>query len=285
MVNIYTLSDPRYPNDIRYVGQTIKKLNTRLSIHIAPKSLISKTHKNNWIKSLLEVNIIPLINLIEEVNDDEWSIREIYWINYYKSIGYKLTNSTDGGEGMLNPNEETRKKLSNANSGENNPNFGKKRSLETNDKINEIRVIKHTEETKLIIGENSKGRKHTEETKQKISEAHLGKIVSEYTRKKISDAQLGKIVTDDTKEKLSIACTGEKNGFFGKEHTEETKKKMAENKLGKKHSEETILKMSDAQSGEKNGFFGKKHSEETKKKMAETRRRKKELKEKNESIG
>ncbi len=190
MVNIYTLSDPRYPNDIRYVGQTIKKLNTRLSIHIAPKSLISKTHKNNWIKSLLEVNIIPLINLIEEVNDDEWSIREIYWINYYKSIGHKLTNSTDGGEGMLNPNEETRKKLSNANSGENNPNFGKKRSLETNDKINEIRVIKHTEETKLIIGEKSKGRKHTEETKQKISETHLGKIVSEYTRKKISDEKI-----------------------------------------------------------------------------------------------
>lgn len=275
-MKIYTLSDPRYPDNIRYVGQTIKELKHRLSVHLSPTSLISKTHKNNWIKSLLDDNINPVINLIEDVLDNEWNSREIYWIKYYRDQGHNLTNSTDGGEGMLNPCEETRKKLSIASSGENNPNYGKKRTIEINSKINAVRIMEHTDETKKKIGEISKGRTHTDESKQKISKANLGKIVSEETKGKISKANLGKIVSEETKEKLSIACTGEKNGFYGKEHSEETKEKLSSFRKGQKLSEETKLKMSESQKGEKNGFFGKKHSEETKKKMSDNRRLKKE---------
>jgi hypothetical protein len=68
MIKIYSLSDPRDPENIRYIGQTTKELKHRLSVHLSPKSLISKTHKNNWLNLLLEQNIKPIINLVEEVD-------------------------------------------------------------------------------------------------------------------------------------------------------------------------------------------------------------------------
>ena len=75
--------------------------------------------------------------------------------------------------------EETRKKLSEAKKGENNPNFGKTRS----------------EESRRKISESLKGRTFSEETRQKLSEAHKGKTsprkgvtLSDESRKKMSDA-------------------------------------------------------------------------------------------------
>ena len=66
------------------------------------------------------------------------------------------------------PSEETKKKMSEAKKGENNPNYGKHFS----------------EETKKKIGEAKKGEKHpmygkhfSEEHKKKLSEAHKGKNI------------------------------------------------------------------------------------------------------------
>ena len=279
MVSIYFLSDPRDPLNIRYVGKTSKDLRHRLSIHLSSTSLSNKTHKNNWIKSLLILDIIPIITLIEEVSDECWVEREIFWIKYYRDSGFNLTNSTDGGEGMLNPSEDTRNKLSFASSGDRNPNYGKKRTKEINDKINEVRVMKHSDETKKKLSGYSKARTHSEETKDKIRNKLIGREVTEETRIKMSESHIGYIPSDETRLKLSEACSGEKNGFYGKKHTDETKIKLSELNKGKIIGDETRKNMSIAQSGEKNGFYGKKHTEETKRKMAESRRKKKEEKE------
>jgi len=288
MTKIYYLSDPRDPNNIRYIGKTIRELNHRLSIHIAEISLVNKTHKNNWIKFLLNEGIIPTISLIEEINDSYGSEREIYWIRYYKELGFDLTNSTDGGEGMLNPSEETRKKLSKASTGKNNPNYGKKRTKEINDKINAVRVMKHSDETKKILGEKSKGHTLSEEVRKVISEKNKGKKLSEETKLKISESLKGhslseetkeklrnRIISDETKAKLSEACAGEKNGFYGKKHSKETKEKLSKSRKGSKFSEEVKAKMSESRSGKNNSFYGKKHSEETKAKMKANREKKK----------
>mgnify|MGYP003590577521 CR=1 FL=1 len=64
MVKIYKLYDPRFPDDVKYVGKTKKSLNERLSAHLSNYFLESKTHKNNWVKSLLCDDIKPLISLI-----------------------------------------------------------------------------------------------------------------------------------------------------------------------------------------------------------------------------
>lgn len=75
-------------------------------------------HKNRnrtqrWINSLLKKGLEPDMFLVEEV-DDNWVDAEQFWIQYYKSLGCRLTNHSIGGEGVigLKPNEETRKKMS-----------------------------------------------------------------------------------------------------------------------------------------------------------------------------
>lgn len=110
-VNIYTLSDPE-TNEIRYVGQTVKSLNNRLSSHIWDCKRV-KNHRTNWIKSILNRNLRPKINLLEECTVLDYIEKEKYWISQLKSLGYNLVNGTNGGEGMLGnkKSKETIEKL------------------------------------------------------------------------------------------------------------------------------------------------------------------------------
>lgn len=66
----------------------------------------------------------------------------------------------------------------------------------------------HTEETKAKISKANSGKTHTEEAKQKMSEANKGKILSKEHREKIGNAHKGKVVSDITKAKLSKAKVG-----------------------------------------------------------------------------
>lgn len=102
IVKIYELRDPRDPEcKPRYVGITTKSLKKRLSSHIISRN-VNSNHKNNWIKSLLKDGIKPSVHLIEEVIGWKYACEvEKYWIKEFKEQGYKLTNSTDGGEGVL----------------------------------------------------------------------------------------------------------------------------------------------------------------------------------------
>lgn len=92
---IYKLIDP-ITNEIRYVGKTINLLK-RLQTHIA-RSKTNTYHSARWIKSLLDKGVKPVIEIIEECNENNWSEREIYWIKYYRDK-FDLTNILDGGNG------------------------------------------------------------------------------------------------------------------------------------------------------------------------------------------
>ncbi len=143
-IHIYVLKDPE-TGEVRYVGKTKLTLEQRLNSHLRRKS---KNHKGCWINSLKNRNLIPVIESIERVSDETWSEREIYWIQYYKDLGTRLTNSVEGGMGCHNPSAEVRAKISAAN----------------------------------------KRRTTSEETRAKISAANKGKIVSVETRAKMSAA-------------------------------------------------------------------------------------------------
>ncbi len=78
-----------------------------------------------------------------------------------------------------------------------------------------------------------KGLKHTDEYKQKMSDLNKGKKLSEETKRKISETQKGHKPTEETCKKISNACSGSKNGFYGKHHSEETKRKISETKKQK----------------------------------------------------
>lgn len=101
IIYIYLLRDP-ITNEIRYIGKT-KDLKQRLINHINNAKLKKfNRHIYNWILTLLNQNLKPLIELVEECNLDNWSEREKYWIKYYKELGNNLCNHSIGGEGTKN---------------------------------------------------------------------------------------------------------------------------------------------------------------------------------------
>lgn len=98
---IYSLSCP-ISKEVRYIGFTSRKvLNKRYFEHLRKSILSIKTKKNNWIKSLLNKGLYPIIEIVEEVRKENWQDSERYWIAQFKAWGFNLCNSTDGGEGTL----------------------------------------------------------------------------------------------------------------------------------------------------------------------------------------
>lgn len=94
---IYTLSDPN-TGLVRYIGKTndIKK---RLQRHLSNNHLHSSTKKNNWIISLIRKDLLPIIEILDEVNSVDVNFYEIFYITLFKSWGFDLLNGTDGGDG------------------------------------------------------------------------------------------------------------------------------------------------------------------------------------------
>ncbi len=132
---------------------------------------------------------------------------EIWMIAWCRAQGYRLTNMTDGGEGMS----------------------GHKHTKQTCIKIKIKRAkqkIKHSDETKIKIGiankgklkgrknpkhsERLKGRKHSIEHKLKISAALCGQKRSMEARKNMSNARKGYIVHEQARLNMSIAHVGKK---------------------------------------------------------------------------
>ena len=157
---IYKLIDP-ITKEIRYIGKTKNSLTKRLYEHCTLRNLKTNTYKNNWVKQILKLNLRPEIYMVEEVNDDNWIEREIYWIKFYKETGNKLTNTSDGGEGS----------------------FGYKMTKESIDKSLKTRKengsLKRSEECKNLISLSKIGEKHSKEQTEKMAEK-LRNIIYQY---------------------------------------------------------------------------------------------------------
>lgn len=97
---IYALRDPR-TDEVRYVGKSTIGMR-RPNQHSKEWSLVSNTHKNNWIKSLQLINLNPVIDVLEvHETPDTLEESEIFHISYLRAIGCNLTNATEGGEGTM----------------------------------------------------------------------------------------------------------------------------------------------------------------------------------------
>lgn len=94
MIYIYTLSDIK---GNLYVGKT-SDLEQRYKTHLK-ECKKKRTIKEKWIFSLLSNNEKPIIEILEECNEDNWEQYEIYWIGQLKAWGFRLMNGTSGGEG------------------------------------------------------------------------------------------------------------------------------------------------------------------------------------------
>jgi hypothetical protein len=160
-----------------------------------------KASRSNWWKNIVnkEYNgAFPEVKLLEEGLDEDTSLeREMFWISQFgrKKVHQKgtLVNHTDGGDGLINPDNDVRYKIGSA-----------------------MRGKKHTIQTRKLMSRVHSGNPHPiseqkyEEfcNKQSIlkkgNKNMLGKHHSTTSKKKMSLAQKGKTISDDIRNKISI---------------------------------------------------------------------------------
>lgn len=184
-VSIYALFDPREPDVVRYVGKTQMKIETRRTRHVGEARRGLKNHRGNWIRGLLKDGFAPEVRLLAEVPAGDWQEHERRFIAIYRST---LTNSTDGGEGLENPSEATRQKMSIANTG---------------------RV--ESEETRKRKSDIARNRKWSEETKRKMSESKRRENLSEETRRRRSEGNRKRTLSPETRAKIAASMVGNRN--------------------------------------------------------------------------
>lgn len=155
---VYCLFDPNN-GELRYIGKTISELSVRLQHHIYRATKAPTNYNYNWIRSLLEKDLKPEIKTLQEFDSEVDALAaEIYWINYFKQQGCRLTNTHSGGNGCRSRTSETKAKIATFMIG------------------NTLRQGKHhSVETKAKIGASGKGRRHSKETRVKMSMSHMGK--------------------------------------------------------------------------------------------------------------
>lgn len=107
MVYIYTLEHP-ITGQIRYVGKT-KNLKERYKNH-CNKLHNKHSHKRNWITSLKNQKLKPIMKVIDNVDDTEWKYWEKFWIEQCRQWGFNLVNHTSGGDGLTSGNQTSFKK-------------------------------------------------------------------------------------------------------------------------------------------------------------------------------
>jgi hypothetical protein len=228
-VYIYGLVD-KLKNELKYIGKSINP-QSRYRKHLQD-SHKKISYKDNWIYSLLENNNKPELLIIDEVDEHNWDFWEKHYISYYKSIGCKLTNISEGGENP--PNLTGRKRTKEEIERISKSNTGKKRSEETRKNISlakkgkpilhlnngKERSLSHRNNLSLSLkGKTSpnKGRKYDEEHSKKLSNSHshqkrkiiqltlddkkikiwesIAEAKKEYKNNHISECCLGKIKT------------------------------------------------------------------------------------------
>lgn len=109
---IYGLYDPSEigPPRIRYVGYTTKDPRQRLVEHLAESNYKRTSYRHHWLRSLMLRGVRPAIIVLETVEEtDDWQKRERAWIARLFCMG--LVNTTDGGEGLINPSIEVRERI------------------------------------------------------------------------------------------------------------------------------------------------------------------------------
>lgn len=107
---LYVLFDVREPHHTRYVGVTSKSIKKRRLQHFNEASLTNKrTHKLHWIRTL-QLEHLSIRELLRATRQDVLSY-EVKLIALLREIGHSLTNSTDGGDGIINLTGEGRERL------------------------------------------------------------------------------------------------------------------------------------------------------------------------------
>jgi group I intron endonuclease len=209
-----------FPNGKAYIGITTKSVEKRFIQHcslarigrvsFAVHLAISKYDSKNVVVETLATADVELLKRLE--------IEEIDKQNTRYPNGYNLT---DGGDGAVGMDAETRRKISNAASGRtatpetkaklSAAHTGKKYSPEMCARMSVISTGRcHTEDAKLKISEKAKARWADPDKKEKLSASLRGKRYSEQAKESIRASRIAYLlnnpaatVSEATKRKIS----------------------------------------------------------------------------------
>lgn len=185
-----------------YIGQTIRPIEKRLEEHqkensncVAIYGAIQKYGWENFDKNWYECP------------DDDLDKHEELMVEVLGTLAPGGYNLREGGGSCGKLSEETKRKISESNT-------GKTPSEETRQKMSDAQRGEKN---------HNYGMPKSEETKQKMSEAQqgdkgywYGTTLGDETRQKISEALIGITRSEETKQKMSEAQRGEKNYWYGK---------------------------------------------------------------------
>jgi group I intron endonuclease len=178
-----------------YIYKVINNVNKK--IYIGKHASKRKCYWGSGKLIKLAIKKYGIENFTKEIiencnNEEQLSIREIFWIEYYDSrnrlIGYNITEGGDGNSTICNGfwrdkklSDKHKKNISLHHadiSGEKNPMFGKTHTETVRENLRKIKTgLKHSEETKLNY---SKRRKGSNNSNSKLNDTIVLNIRNEY---------------------------------------------------------------------------------------------------------
>ena len=175
----YTVYVHISPNGKRYYGTTklkVKKRWRRGNGYKNNKYFTEAIEKYGWdnFEHIIVAKGLPK-------DDAYWLEEELIkaWDTTNRDKGYNIEKGGKYGAKGLKRSEEAKKKMSESRpdiSGENNPMYGKH----------------HTEETRKKLSKANSGKHPSEEARKKMSKARIGKHHSEETKNKMKENNIGK---------------------------------------------------------------------------------------------
>jgi hypothetical protein len=219
--HVYVLVDPR-DGEIRYVGWTSRTLRQRHLEHMYARS---KTHRSHWLSLLKQQGMAPFIRLLQTLPIAEAKKSERYWIDYFRSIGCRLVNGTDGGEGSL----------------------GRAVSTETRAKISATKKAnprKFTPEQRARISAQVKARGVSPETRAKLSAFMKTRVLKPESRAKQAEKLRGRPVPMERRTRISAAMKAK-----GIQRSDEYRQKQSASQLKRYQDPAERLRQSTQQRG------------------------------------
>lgn len=189
-----------------------------------------------WRAVAAKAGYTPAV-IVAGLDEELALLAEVELIDVLRRRGIRLTNLTDGGEGMSGysmPPEVIERRAAT------------QRGVRRPHVSALLKGMPKSASHRAALADSARGRKVSDETRRKQSQRQKGQ----------PSFMLGKRHTPDARAKISAALVGEGNPFFGRKHQPDVLARIRAANLGRKDSEETRAKKSFARKGARNPRFG-----------------------------
>lgn len=145
-------------------------------------------------------------------SEEELNSEEEFLVGYFDCVANpNYYNQAKGGYGGgargRKLSKTSRLRISRRMIGENNPNYGKSRSLATREKIRNSNLgQRRSPDTCIRISESLSNKKLSDSHRASISAGLIGHKISDETKGKISQSLIGREVSDNTRQKMRDAA-------------------------------------------------------------------------------